>query len=209
VQVPFFVDRGIPESRVRVTPLGVDTHFFCPDHAPRKIEAPLRGLIMGSTERDHAFMASVMRMLPSGLMELCVRTDLVNERFYEGVPGVRMLPALSDETIVEAYRSADLLLMPMTDCTANNAILEAMACGTPVMANRIGGIPEYVDATSCFITEGKVLEDWVERIKQLARSREDLASRRAAVRAWGERFDWDHMAVHFRNLYRDALGQGS
>jgi glycosyltransferase involved in cell wall biosynthesis len=206
VQIPYFVEKGFPAERIRVTPLGVDSAFFCPDQRPRATAGPLRGLIMGSTERDHAFLASVLRALPAGCLELAVRTDRVNEPLYRGVPGVTLLPALAEEALVESYRAADLLLMPMTDCTANNAILEAMACGTPVMVNGVGGIPEYVDAAGSFITDGKDVGDWVGRLTRLAQDRSDLIRRRPAVRAWAERFDWDRMADVFRRFYRDACG---
>ena len=35
--------------------------------------------------------------------------------------------------------------MPVNEVTATNATLEALACGTPIISNRIGGMPDYVD----------------------------------------------------------------
>jgi glycosyltransferase involved in cell wall biosynthesis len=97
--------------------------------------------------------------------------------------------------------------MPMLDCTSNDAILEAMSCGAPVMSNRVGGIPEYLDAGTHFITDGKNVDDWVQRLRALAADRDGLRRRRPAARANAERFDWRRVATLYRELYRDIREQ--
>lgn len=202
-QRPWFLERGVPAERLHVLLHGVCADYFQP--APRaQPTGPLRLLLVGKTERDHAFAASVMQALPAGVAQLRVLTSLDQQSHYAGAAHVEILPRLNDEALRAEYQQADLLLMPMLDCTANNAVLEAMACGTPVMVNRIGGIPEYVDPACNLVMPDKNRDDWVDRVRRAARDREALEKLRPRVRSWAEGFDWPKRAVPYRKLF-DAL----
>jgi glycosyltransferase involved in cell wall biosynthesis len=205
-QLPFFAERGYPAERLQVILHGVDTGFFSPGERPaREPGAPLRGLLVGSTERDHEFLARVLNKLPAGVLTLQVLTAPEQQVHYRGVPGAQLHPPVDDEGLLALYRAADLLVMPMLDCAANNVVLEAMACGTPVLTNRIGGIPEYVDAASSFVLDGKHEDEWVDLLRDLAGHRERVENVRLRVRAWAERFNWRTMAEEYRAVYRAAL----
>lgn len=205
-QVPFFLDHGVPADRLRVILHGVDRDHFCPDpNRACDAEGPLQCLIVGDTERDHHFLAELMRALPPSLVCLEVKTARSNHHFYADIPGVELLPFLEDDVLVDAYRRADLFVCPLLDCTANNAILEAMACGTPVMTNRVGGVPEYVPAENSFIFDTKDVEEWAGCLTRLAGARSTLWEMRDGVREWTRGFAWSEIAGQFRELYAEAL----
>ena len=209
-QETFFLEAGVPRERLRVTLHGVDTRFFCPGAGGRPERAgPLRGLLVGATERDHDFLLAVLKALPAGRVNVSVAVPPETQPLYRGAPGVTVLPRLNDLELRQAYRDADLLIMPMLDSTANNAMLEAMACGTPVMTHRVGGIPEYVDGVCNILMEDKNLESWTERLTQMAAEPDALAALRPAVRIWAERFDWHALAGRYIELYRDVLGENA
>ena len=59
---------------------------------------------------------------------------------------VHYLGKISDPArLVEAYNAADLLVVPSLEDNLPNTVLEAMACGTPVVGFATGGIPEMID----------------------------------------------------------------
>jgi glycosyltransferase involved in cell wall biosynthesis len=51
---------------------------------------------------------------------------------------------IDDDTLAELYRNADVLLLPLTDSTANNALLEGMASGLPLVATDLPAVRAYL-----------------------------------------------------------------
>jgi len=88
---------------------------------------------------------------------------------------VEVLEHVDEQGLLFLYHQTDLLLMPIHDCTANNDFLESMACGVPVMTNRVGGVDEYLDPEHCIIMEGKDFKDWYDKILELSRNRDQVA----------------------------------
>lgn len=206
-QRPWFEAQGIPSGQIRVILHGVDTRYFKPGpRTARDPAQPLRGLLVGYTERDHAFMAEILKRLPAGVLQMTILAPYDQKVLnYSNVPHAVFPRQLSDDELRAAYQQADLIVMPMMDCSANNVILESMACGTPVMVNRVGGIGEYVEASCNWVMTGKNLEEWIEVLVQLARDPAPLEAVRPKVRAWAERFDWHRVAPHYLELYRELL----
>ena len=50
-----------------------------------------------------------------------------------------------DLNIIDIYNSADIFVLPSLEDNLPNTIIEAMACGTPVLAFKTGGIPEMIE----------------------------------------------------------------
>jgi len=107
------------------------------------------------------------------------------------------------------YQQADLLAMPMLDSAANNVLLESMACGTPVMVNRVGGASEYVNPDCNFLMNNdRKVDEWVEKLLWMEENRDEVERMRPATRAWAERFDWKIIAEEYRAMYRQVLARG-
>ena len=202
-----FVARHVPADRIRTIPHGVDVDFFAP--ARRETAARFRMFMLGNTERDHDLLIAVARKLPAERFDLRLRLPPRLAKPYEGIPAATILPRLSDAEMLAEYQQADVLAMPMLDSAANNVILESMACGTPVMINRVGGIPEYVDPACNFLmnNDGRV-DEWVEKLLELERNRAAVEILRPATRAWAEKFDWKIIAEDYRAMYRAVLARG-
>lgn len=204
-----FVARHVPPERISVILHGVPTIFFVPGRRQSVENARFRLWLMGNTERDHDFMAAVAGKLPADRFELRIRVPSQWEQQYQGIPCATVLPRLSDEEMLAEYQQADVLTMPMLDSAANNVILESMACGTPVMVNRVGGTPEYVDPNCNFLMNNdRNVDEWVEKLLWLEQNREVAERMRPATRAWAERFDWKIIAEDYRAMYRQVLARG-
>jgi glycosyltransferase involved in cell wall biosynthesis len=204
-----FVERDVPTERIRTILHGVVAEYFTPPQQRKPFGEKLRLFMLGDTERDHEFAARVAAKLPAEKFEWRIRTQSPQRALYEGIPSVNLLPRLSDEDMLEEYRQADVLAMPMLDSAANNVILESMACGTPVMTNRTGGVPEYVDPDCNFVmSNDQNVDEWVEKLLWLEQNRDVAEEMRPATRAWAKQFDWTIIAEQYRTMYRDVLERG-
>ncbi len=90
---------------------------------------------------------------------------------------------------------------------ASMGILEAMACGKPVIASRMGGIPEQVQdgETGLLFESGNIeaLRAAIERLASEPELRRQMG--RAARRRVEEHFSLDQHCVHLAELYREAI----
>jgi glycosyltransferase involved in cell wall biosynthesis len=199
---------GVVDSRIQYTPLGVDTDWFHPAADRRNdVSAPLRAIMVGRTERDHGFLAEILRKIPAKQFTMHIATAPEYFAYYDGLAHVRLLPFISDAELLHMYQHADLLIMPMLDCTANDAMLESMACGTPVMTNPVGGVPEYVSRDCNYVLEHKSATEWTDCIMDLVQNRTQLFTLREKVRAWAERFRWERVARYYIHTYNAAFSQ--
>ncbi len=116
-------------------------------------------------------------------------------------------PAAPDR-LADFYRAADVTVVPSHNESFGLVALESQACGTPVVAAAVGGLPTAVaDGVSGILVAGHDPTDYalaIERIVGAPGRRPALA---AAARAHAEEFSWQRTAEHLLDTYRDALRQ--
>jgi glycosyltransferase involved in cell wall biosynthesis len=147
------LERIMPRERIHFCPHPVDTDYFCPNSSQPKAALP-RLVCVGSLFRDYELLSRVHLKLRGAdslfethLVGLSEQQALV----VKDVPGIVVHPRLSDSGLLELYRSAALGILPLTDATANNALLEMMACGLPVVVTSVGGIPDYTNGSAAVL----------------------------------------------------------
>ena len=113
-------------------------------------------------------------------------------------------PVLDRAQVAEAYREASLLLLPSDREGFGLPLVEAMACGTPVVGSAIPALQEIGGDAAVYCRPGDVAV-WVETVKTLlqqrARDPEGWEARRAACLRHSARFNWNTYAAEMTKLY--------
>jgi D-inositol-3-phosphate glycosyltransferase len=118
---------------------------------------------------------------------------------------VRLIPALPAASLADVYRAADVVAVPSYSESFGLVALEAQACGTPVVAARVGGLPVAVaDGESGILVDGHVATDWADALAAVALNPMRRARMSTAARRHAEDFAWDATVDRLLDVYRRA-----
>ena len=107
--------------------------------------------------------------------------------------------------LVEVYRAADVVAVPSHNESFGLVALEAQACGTPVVAARVGGLPVAVaDGRSGLLVPGHRAEEWADALRVAIGRRDELGE--GAV-AHARAFSWDRTADALLATYTAAAAE--
>jgi len=213
-------DFRVDPARITVVPLGADTEVFTPPQAPRvpgrivamaSADSPMKGVptlleafAKLRTERD-VELVLVSRPTPGGPTERLVESLAVGD-------SVRFVHGLSDHDLAGLLGSAEVACVPSLYEGFSLPAVEAMACGTPLVASRAGALPEVVgEDGSCgqLVAPGDaeqlagalaVLLDDPDRRRRMGE-----AGRQRAV----QRFSWSAVARGTADLYARAIAEAA
>jgi teichuronic acid biosynthesis glycosyltransferase TuaC len=206
---------GIEASRIEVLRNGVDLELF----APRDRAAARKAL---GLDVDGTVVLSVGQLIPRKGHDLAMRAVarlpeatlvIVGEgpeadglrrlaRRLGSAERIRFLGAIPQERLATIYNAADVLVLASSREGLPNVVLEALACGTPVVATAVWGTPEIVAAPAA----GRLVEEGSP--ETLAGAIRDLLAdppARAATRAYAERFAWGPTTAGQLRLFKSVL----
>ncbi len=117
---------------------------------------------------------------------------------------VTFLPPRTREQLVGVYRAADLVVVPSYSESFGLVAVEAQACGTPVVAAAVGGLPVAVrDGVSGTLVDGHDAGDWARAVDDLLRRGPQTMSAAAVEHAGG--FSWLHTVDGLLASYGRAI----
>jgi D-inositol-3-phosphate glycosyltransferase len=118
---------------------------------------------------------------------------------------VRFHPPVAQEELADWYRAASVLVMPSYSESFGLVAAEAQACGTPVVAASVGGLPVVVrDGVTGFLVDGHDPADYAGALRRFTTD-PGLAGRLgAAAAAHARGFGWDATATGTLAVYRAA-----
>lgn len=133
---------------------------------------------------------------PDTLVRLAAELGIANR--------VSFLPPQSRDQLVNVYRAADLVAVPSYSESFGLVAVEAQACGTPVVAAAVGGLPVAVaDGRSGALVAGHGAGAWAAAITGLLEA-DAAALSRGAIEHAG-RFSWDHTVDALLASYGRAI----
>jgi D-inositol-3-phosphate glycosyltransferase len=134
---------------------------------------------------------------PDGLLRLADELGIADR--------VTFLPPQTRDQLVDVYRAADLVAVPSYSESFGLVAIEAQACGTPVVAAAVGGLPVAVrDGVSGTLVDGHDVDDWAAAIDALLRRGPETMCAAAVEHA--STFSWTHTVDALLASYSRAIG---
>lgn len=135
---------------------------------------------------------------PDALDDLCRQQGVLDL--------MRFVPAMSQEELADWYRAADVLVVPSRSESFGLVALEAQACGTPVLASAVGGLPTAVwDGVTGMLVRGHDPAVYGDRLLWLARHPDVLTSMGNAAVRHAEGLSWEAAADKTLDVYERAM----
>ncbi|MGJ5756466.1 starch synthase [Streptomyces puniciscabiei] len=222
---------ALDPARVHVVHNGIDTHLYRPDHGTDALTRhgidPARPyvLFVGRITRQKGvphLLRAARDIDPGVQVVLCAGapdTPEIDREFRElfeelsrARAGVFWIPQmLPRPEVIQLLTRAAVFVCPSVYEPLGIVNLEAMACGTPVVASRVGGIPEVVDdgRTGVLVAVDDGFEAGLARALDTVLGDPEAARRMGEAgreRAVGE-FGWDAVARRTAALYEEILKQ--
>ena len=221
---------GADPGKVRVVPPGVDLELFTPGDGaaararvglPRNahvllfvgriqpLKAPdvlLRAAAVLLARRPELRQSLVVAVLggPSGsgvgkpraLQELAQQLGIDAQ--------VRFVPPVDRVTLAQWYRAADLVAVPSYSESFGLVAIEAQACGTPVVAAAVGGLP-FAVGDSGLLIDGHESADWRAGLEGLLDDpgRREMLSHKAVEHA--SQFSWERTTDRLLEVYTESM----
>jgi glycosyltransferase involved in cell wall biosynthesis len=201
-------ERWIGAGKVVYVPHGIDTFRFCPGERTMQ-RSRLRLISVGEHMRDWNVIHRVVdecyyHSLP---VDFDIVTTRQSRAHFTGCSNVTLHSEIPESELIALYQEADALIIPMIDATANNSVLEALACGTPVISTRVGGLPDYVTEKCGWLFAPGEIDGILDLIKGMSADPSLAESRRHEARWQALKFDWQEIASRLFVIY-SAVASG-
>ncbi len=196
-----YIEGGFPPGRLRVKP-----NFAWP--TTRRVGSGDHFLFVGrlSPEKGIRTLIEAWKDVPAKLL---VVGDGPEEARLRSIapPNVEFTGAVPRERVADFLMGARALLLPSLWYEAQPRVIpESYAAGVPVVASRIGGLPDFVvEGRSGFLVPTHDPAGWAEVVVRLLNDAEAERLGEGAFRLWSDRYSPERALEDLENSYRDAL----
>jgi D-inositol-3-phosphate glycosyltransferase len=228
---------GTDMRQIRVIPPGVDTAHFRPmprEAAREAIGIPQHDqllLFVGRIEQIKGIdvllnaLAILKQEQAASLRHMCLSIigGTIDDEAQEdaelarlkalgrelGLDGlVTFLGAKDQEALQYYYCAAEVVIMPSDYESFGMVALEAMACGTPVIASEVGGLAYLIqDGVTGFHVPTRDPAELAGKIRLIFENEALRREMSVAATAYAQRYDWSHISSQIIQVYFECTGR--
>lgn len=210
------IENAIDGGRIHVVPYGVDLERFQPAPECRRPQPgrPLRLLFVGQINQRKGikYLLEALKLVPNAPVDLMVCGRIVDnlQVFRTAGDRVRVRGSVSFRDLLEAYRSADLFVFPSLAEGFGHVLLEAMACGLPVLGTTRTAAPDLVtEGQDGFVVEPRRPDLIARKIEWCLEHREELFEMGLRARQKAEQFTWSRFRERIAAAIEQRLAAGT
>jgi len=196
-----FIKNWLNIENVKYIPHGVDTDFFIPDESKKKQNTLL---FVGQHLRDFEAFNYCIPKIAEQIKNLKVNVVLRKDYNLKIEPHrtIQLHNGIDDTALKTLYQEASLLFLPLKDVTACNSILEAMACGLPIITSEVGGNIEYLKWTNSVLAPTIDTKFYIDATIDLLRDESKLKILGDLSRKKSLMYSWDSIAQKVTDFYK-------
>jgi len=205
-----------PEKEIGVIYNGIDIEEFFPDHS--------------KTDPNHFNIICVSRVTPRKGIRFLVQAFKILEARYDHIrmiiagdgnekksleqlvrglgleDKVVFLGVVPHEKLIDYYQKANVFVLPSLNEGMSNTMLEALACGLPMVATDTGGTKELItNRKNGLIVEMQNPDDLAEKIEQIILDRELEKQMGIESRILAEQLSWGKVASQYVDIYEKTI----
>ena len=203
-------------QKITSIPNPIDTHIYKKgnkEEARQRLGLPLdKKLILFASQRvtnenkGMSYLIEACRQL-GDLCEVVILGGHAEEVVAQLPMKAHPLGYVNDEQrIVDVYNAADVFVLPSLSENLPNTIMEAMACGVPCVAFKVGGIPEEIDhLKNGYVAAYRDANDLAKGIEWVLQKADYEVLSQQAVHKVMQCYSQQSVAVKYLNVYQQAM----
>jgi glycosyltransferase involved in cell wall biosynthesis len=205
------LERILPGKHLVYVPNGVDTNLFYDQKRERKKQLIAVGTL--KWQKGYEYLLKSLRGVFSGHPEyrLAIIGDgpLRNQlkRLAESLGiqnDVDFLSRMTHEEVAKTLNESSIFVMSSVSEGFPKALLEAVACGTPVVATDVGSCREIIDGVG-FVVKPRDLREFAEAVNRLIENEELRAEFSRNCQEVAKRYDWKRTSEIVESEYRKLI----
>jgi len=201
-QISYF-EQFLPADKISLMLHGIDVDHYTPG-LQQKEKRRFKCITVGSWLRDYETVLGVAKTLHSyrDIEFHIVSPDLSKNDLPKNV---YVYSNLDDNDLVKMYQDSHVLFMPFLDATANNALLEGIACGLPVVSSDLPAVKAYVPGQEAILVKDNNHDQLASALLELHQNRNRLAEMGIHARQRSLELSWQKIVPELESIYTGLL----
>jgi glycosyltransferase involved in cell wall biosynthesis len=123
----------------------------------------------------------------------------------EDLSNVIVHKRVDDLGLLKLYQEADILFLPLTKATANNTLLEGIACGLPVLSTLLPSVKAYLPGPEAILIERNDADRYTDTLLYLVQHPDVRRTMAEAARTRALDLSWSKIAPQYEALYSELI----